>query len=149
MGSREEPPMLADHHGCCNPQELELPAPPPHPTAAACIGPPRPRSGPDSMRDLRQQGATTSTMCPPQGHHAPYLRRCSPPRCLRPPPPPRPLPHMTTCRGRERPSLCHRWRELCPATSSGGGGGERRERSHPTAARVWLLVPLERGQHGR
>jgi hypothetical protein len=31
--------MLANHDSCCNPPELELPAPPPCPAAAARIGP--------------------------------------------------------------------------------------------------------------
>jgi hypothetical protein len=141
--------MPADHHGCCNPPELELPAPPPRPAAAARIGPRRPRSGPAAMRDLGQQGAATSTVCPPHGHQAPSLRRRSPPHRLGPPPPPRPLPYTTRRRGRERPRLCHRRRELRPATSSGGDGGERLERSCPAAAaRVWLAVPPERGDTG-
>jgi hypothetical protein len=63
--------MPADHHGCCNPPELELPAPPPCPAATARTGPRRPRSGPAAMRDLGQQGAATSTACPPHGHHTP------------------------------------------------------------------------------
>jgi hypothetical protein len=135
--------MPADHHGCCNPPELELPAPPPRP-AQAHVGPDRAQPPCATSGSRVQQPplcalhmATTRPPCtaarrPTALDH----RRCPIQRDAEDERDPASIVDGASF-ARPRPPT--------EAEGRDGRGAARRA----AVSRVWLPVPPERGRHGR